>query len=59
MAYKINETHEDDYVFVLGNTKYLKDLSESECQVLHENGDERVTLQLSKNSASVEKVTKA
>ena len=41
--YKLaKEEHGKDHVFVLGNTKFLKDLTDAEAEVLHKNGDARI-----------------
>lgn len=41
--YKLaKEEHGKDHVFVLGNTKFLKDLTDAEAEILHKNGDARI-----------------
>jgi hypothetical protein len=42
MTLKPVDAHKDDFVFVLGNTRHIKDMSEKELAVLHKNGDTRV-----------------
>lgn len=41
--YQVNDDHKEDYSFVLGNTKHLKNMSQKELGVLFKNGDARVT----------------
>ena len=38
----VEEVHGKEYVFVLGETKFLKDLNDDEAKVLVENGDARL-----------------
>lgn len=40
--YTIKKGNEGDYVFVLGNTKFLRDCNEAEMAVLYENKDARI-----------------
>lgn len=39
----VKEEFGKDHVFVLGNTKYLKNLNDAEAEVLFKNGDARIT----------------
>lgn len=38
----VKEEFGDDHVFVLGNTKYLKDFTDADAEVLLNNGDARI-----------------
>lgn len=40
----VKEEFGSDHVFVLGNTKYLKDLNDADAEVLFNNGDARIAL---------------
>jgi hypothetical protein len=42
--FKVAEGHENDHVFVRGNTKSLSQLNASEAAVLAKNGDKRIVL---------------
>lgn len=52
MKFRIKENHADDYTFVLGNTRHLKDCSEKELEVLHGNGDPRISLNEQEDKAA-------
>lgn len=38
----VKEEFGKDHVFVLGNTKYLKDFTDADAEVLFKNGDARI-----------------
>lgn len=40
----VKEEFGNDHVFVLGNTKYLKNFTDADAEVLFKNGDPRIAL---------------